>query len=344
MLPTPGGNPREAKLKRPLIVAAIAVSTLVPLAACGGKATDGGESTTGTLAGTITIGPACPVEPCSQPAEAIYVGRELKLLRSGVGLISVPLREDGSFSVSLTPAAYQIRLDACNFLGCAEAFPVERTITAGETVVLNVDLDTGIRSAERPSDFALLVSDLVGLGAPVGQGGAVSQPFFSVEGQEIIVDREAVQVFSYASPEAAQADADLVDETGSGVGTSMVTWIAPPHFYLRDSLLVLYVGDNSGVTGRLEEVLGPQFAGASKTLARPTGDPQTSSEPTTLEAAEAVKEFEALLTVADVEAYLAAGVSLNSTVRDLLAPARQRSSRARRTLVIPAIDSHRVLW
>jgi hypothetical protein len=61
-----------------------------------------------------------------------------------------------------------------------------------------------------------------GLGTVVAQGGSIDQPFFSVPGQESIVDRETVQVFSYGSPEAAQADADLVGETGSTVGTSMV--------------------------------------------------------------------------------------------------------------------------
>lgn len=69
-------------------------------------------------------------------------------------------------------------------------------------------------------------------------------------------------MFSYDSPAAAQADADLVDPTGSPVGTSMVSWIAPQHFYLRDSLLVLYVGSSRPVIDLLETVLGPQFAGA----------------------------------------------------------------------------------
>jgi len=76
-----------------------------------------------------------------------------------------------------------------------------------------------------------------------------------------MVDGEMVQVFTYPSAEAAAAEADLVSQTGSSVGITMVSWIGPPHFYLKESLLVLYVGENEEVLGLLEDTLGCQFAG-----------------------------------------------------------------------------------
>ena len=186
-------------------------------------------------------------------------------MRSGATSFKVPLGEDGSFSVDVEPADYVIRMDNCNYNGCNDAFPMEKTIGAGETVTINLDFDTGIRTAEQPKGIGVLVSDLVGLGSAVAQGKSVSQPFFSVAGEETIVDGETVQVFTYASPEAAKADADLVSPQGNPIGASMVSWVSTPHFYLKDSLLVIYVGMNVGVIERLETVMGPEFAGVDPT-------------------------------------------------------------------------------
>ncbi|MDA1036611.1 MAG: hypothetical protein O3B65_07005 [Chloroflexi bacterium] len=257
-------------MKRFFSMTALAIAGLVLLAACGGGG-DGGDEK-GILTGKITIGPECPVEPCDMSVGAIYTGRDFVLLRSGATSFKMPLGIDGSFSVELVPADYVIRMDNCNFFGC-DVFPMEKTIAAGETVTLNLDLDTGIRTAERDA-MGTLISDLIGLGVPVAQGGTVDQPFFAVQGQEVIFDGQTVQVFSYDSSESAAADAALVSPTGSSVGTAMVSWIEPPHFYQHGSLLVLYVGNNGTVMSLLETVLGPQFAGADNPVTLvPPNDP-----------------------------------------------------------------------
>lgn len=252
-------------MKRLIIVGIIAISLLTLVAACGGGDPKGNSSEQGTLSGKLTIGPACAVEPCGGPPGAIYMGRDLILLRSGASSFKVPLGEDGSFNASLAPADYVIRMDGCNFAGCNDAFPMEKTIGAGETVTLNLDFDTGIRSPQRTSGIGVLVSGLVGLGSVVVPGKSISQPFFSVPGEETIVDGETVQVFTYPSAKAAKADADLVSPTGSPIGTSIVSWVEPPNFYLKDNVLVLYVGANTTVTDRLQAVMGPKFAGVDPT-------------------------------------------------------------------------------
>jgi hypothetical protein len=58
-----------------------------------------------------------------------------------------------------------------------------------------------------------------------------------------------------------ESDAVLVDADGGSIGTSMVTWVATPHFYKKGRILVLYIGDNAETLKALESVLGPQFAG-----------------------------------------------------------------------------------
>lgn len=70
-----------------------------------------------------------------------------------------------------------------------------------------------------------------------------------------------MQVFEYTSKVDAKAEADLVTPDGSSVGTSIMTWIATPHFYNSGMLIVLYVGDQSDTIDDLEAVLGSEFAG-----------------------------------------------------------------------------------
>ena len=54
----------------------------------------------------------------------------------------------------------------------------------------------------------------------------------------------------------------------------MASWIGPPHFYLAERLIVLYIGEDQSVIELLETVLGPQFAGAD-----PPGEPGFPTEP-----------------------------------------------------------------
>ncbi len=111
------------------------------------------------------------------------------------------------------------------------------------------------------TDYVSLFDNLRAAGASVVPAGEILQPFFSVTGNAISVDGGNVQVFEYADSEEAEAQAALVSPEGSPIGTTMVSWIAPPHFYRAGKIIVLYVGDDAGLINRLESVLGTQFAG-----------------------------------------------------------------------------------
>lgn len=134
------------------------------------------------------------------------------------------------------------------------------------SIVLLVACTSGQTSVETNDEAVITFNDLVGRleanGANVEATSTVSQPFFTPEGQIIAVNGQDVQVFEYDSEAAASAEADLVSPDGGSVGTSMMSWIAPPHFFRGGQLIVLYVGDDTGVMDALESVLGPQFAGA----------------------------------------------------------------------------------
>lgn len=120
----------------------------------------------------------------------------------------------------------------------------------------------GAVSASRASkDLDALVRSLRAAGVKVERGGRVSQPFFSAGGQILAVEGEDVQVFRYATTAAAEREAGRVSPDGSSVGTNMMSWMSTPHFFRKDNLIVLYVGDNSKVMGALRSTLGAQFAG-----------------------------------------------------------------------------------
>lgn len=120
----------------------------------------------------------------------------------------------------------------------------------------------GVRRRLKPTDVARLIQDLRAHGAAVTLSKErISQPFFSVQGRVIHVNRQAVWVFSYANAAAFERDAAKISSDGMTVGHSKPSWMGTPHFYRQRRLIVLYLGDNSLVLDALTSVLGQQFAG-----------------------------------------------------------------------------------
>ncbi|MBI2868542.1 MAG: hypothetical protein HYX96_01800 [Chloroflexi bacterium] len=110
-------------------------------------------------------------------------------------------------------------------------------------------------------DYSSLLANLRGEGATVTEVGELEQPFFAVPGKLIRVNEQDVQVFEYDSAAAAESAASQVSADGGTIGTTMVTWVAPPHFYKAGKVIVLYVGSEQAVRDLLGKILGPQFAG-----------------------------------------------------------------------------------
>lgn len=124
---------------------------------------------------------------------------------------------------------------------------------------------TGQPPTEMPGEETNETSDLIealaAAGATVEAKGEIEQAFFSVNGQVLRVNGGDVQVFEYADAAAASAEAAAIAPDGGSIGTTMVTWMDTPHFFLQGNLIVLYVGSDAGVLSALEGVLGPQIAG-----------------------------------------------------------------------------------
>ncbi len=109
----------------------------------------GGASETGVLTGTVTIGPIWPVEPPGGsppiPPE-VYSARKVMVYDKDRSRLveKVDLGPDGYYKVELKAGTYIVDI---NYLGVDSSsdVPQKIEIKPGETVRLNIDIDTGIR-------------------------------------------------------------------------------------------------------------------------------------------------------------------------------------------------------
>ena len=103
----------------------------------------------GTLQGQFTIGPICPVErpdhPCLPSPETYTARKVLVFGPDGTTLVeTVPLNQTGYYRVQLDPGTYVVDI---NDVGIDRSSDVPRTVTihSGETITLDIAIDTGIR-------------------------------------------------------------------------------------------------------------------------------------------------------------------------------------------------------
>ena len=118
-------------------------------------------------------------------------------------------------------------------------------------------------------DQVSLIDALRSKNVTVDISGTVSHPFLNPQsGTTVRLSGGALpiagdlQLFEYGSASAAGADGKRISPDGFGVGTTHVDWVAPPHFFLKGRVMVLYVGSDSAVLSLLQSLLGPQFAGS----------------------------------------------------------------------------------
>jgi len=89
----------------------------------------------------------------------------------------------------------------------------------------------------------------------------VEQPFFTVPAHVYVVSGSDLQVYEFASAAEAEEAASRVAPDGGSIGTTMVSWMAPPHFFRKDRLLANYLGTSEKTLAELRRLFGPQFAG-----------------------------------------------------------------------------------
>ena len=149
----------------------------------------------------------------------------------------------------------------CSPLSLGFLFVAVLMVTACNGSSMESALAQGDKTQAGPvTDLASLLNSLRIAGAGGEVTGEVDQPFLAVKGTMIKVRGEDVQVYQYANAVAADADGANISRDGATVGKSKIHWIGTPHFYKKEKLLVLYLGDNDAVLKTLETFLSRQFA------------------------------------------------------------------------------------
>ena len=107
----------------------------------------------GVVTGYVTVGPSQPVCSANQSCNVNMSGYSLEFtLQCNPAVYNCPasmatLSPSGHYSILLSPGNYTVTglYPSCHWLGCSSAFPKTVTVEGGSQVVLNVDIDTGIR-------------------------------------------------------------------------------------------------------------------------------------------------------------------------------------------------------
>ncbi len=105
----------------------------------------------GSLQGTMTIAPACPVEnatnPC-KPTPAMFAARKVAIYQANRTTLVTTLTPgaDGTFSASLPAGTYYVRMAVTDgSIGRAQGVPTTITIKDGGVIQLHIDIDSLIR-------------------------------------------------------------------------------------------------------------------------------------------------------------------------------------------------------
>jgi hypothetical protein len=129
------------------IIVLITITIAVAILLNAGAPLPGTGNANGTLTGNVTIGPLCPVEPCSISRDQIvaaYASRPLIITTTGGALVgSLTADPYSGYSISLRPGTYVVDIRHQGIGG--SDLPKTVTIRAGETIRLDINIDTGIR-------------------------------------------------------------------------------------------------------------------------------------------------------------------------------------------------------
>jgi len=131
---------------RALLIFMLGISLIVAMTLNSGCIQAG--SGTGTLTGNVSIGPLCPVEPCTVSHDrlvAAYAARPITIsTTTGSVVTTVTADPETGFTVALKPGTYMVDIPHQGIGGSGE-LPATVTIRSGGTVRLDISIDTGIR-------------------------------------------------------------------------------------------------------------------------------------------------------------------------------------------------------
>lgn len=112
------------------------------------------QQTFGTLQGTVNIGPIWPVErPGENPPvpPQVFEGRKVVIYNKSktrrlkmIDLTQIAQSSKASYSIQLRPGAYIVDINHIG-IDSASGLPKKVEIKPAQTVIVDIDIDTGIR-------------------------------------------------------------------------------------------------------------------------------------------------------------------------------------------------------
>ena len=160
-------HPMMRRNARLMTIFALGVGVVISISACAPGGTGGGANPTGTPQGTgtpppqitltatsegtvdglVVAGPSCPVERAEDPCPPKPVPNRLVVIETPGGTVVARVTTDqkGHFTVRLAPGTYDLQVPPGS-----SPYPVQHTgqqvtVVAGQTVQVQVMLDSGIR-------------------------------------------------------------------------------------------------------------------------------------------------------------------------------------------------------
>jgi hypothetical protein len=111
------------------------------------------------------------------------------------------------------------------------------------------------------SGVAGIVRDLTNGGVIARIGDPFAGEPVGGEGVTLCIGAESLQTYTFIDHEAAlSASAKIDPDDPSSVGNAHVEWAGRPRFWLRDNVILLYLGENAATDTGLRTLLGPPFA------------------------------------------------------------------------------------
>lgn len=128
-----------------LFGAALALGLLL-LVACGQTLVPGADQ--GTVTGQVLAGPTCPVQSATNPCPDKPVPNRAVMVMTSAGAVAASTTTDaqGRYSVAVAAGSYIMRVAIIRGqIGMRQTSPSNVEVVAGQTITVNIELDTGIR-------------------------------------------------------------------------------------------------------------------------------------------------------------------------------------------------------
>ena len=115
----------------------------VAISACGSGATAGARPRAGTVFGTISAGPTCPVERADEPCPPAPLAIAVTAYTAGHAVAKTRSTENGDYTLRLRAGRYE--LQAMTNRALPRCAPVVVNVVAHRRVHADIACDSGIR-------------------------------------------------------------------------------------------------------------------------------------------------------------------------------------------------------